>query len=213
MPPPLFTVPFPDGTAPERDIWTTLSSWYFFTSLQPLYFDMVSQDEDANFFILHKFKLIIEPDLNTASIQTLNLSEFTMDDYSYLSLDGFRICEDTLVSCWLYYDYRLGERQRGIYTGLTSPESAHGISHGGLSGKMLLPDIGRKYLLYACPASGRFVRLDDSNSVAVLDLFWYITLFIVAVARKLTYFKRCIKIIQIVSSRFNDWENCQKNIE
>ena len=182
IPPPLIKIPFPEGAAPERHIWTTLSPWYFFTPSQPLYFDMVSQDESADFFILHKFKLIIDDLTNTASIHTINISEFSTEDYTCLVHEDFRICEDTLVSCWFYHDYRLNEYQCGVYIGLTSPrpESAHtaNISHGGPSGRMLLDkkddddgDDELRYMLDGCPPTGRFVRLDGNNNVAVLDYF------------------------------------------
>jgi hypothetical protein len=163
----LITVPFPDGTAPVRRIWNTISSWYF-SSSQSLYFDTVCEE-----FNLHKFQIIVEPDRSTASIHLINTSDLTKEDYICLSPEGYRICEDTLVSCWVYNDYCQSEFKCGVYAGLTSPDSAHGISHGGPSGKMLLPDMGRRYLLNGCPASGRFIRLDGSNlnSIAVLDFF------------------------------------------
>jgi hypothetical protein len=74
------------------------------------------------------------------------------------------ICEDTLVSCW--FDR---EDQFGIYTGSTSAHSA--ISHDGPATRMFLPDIERTDLLFSSPTSGRFVVLDSSNSVTVLDIF------------------------------------------
>ena len=37
--------------------------------------------------------------------------------------------------------------------------------------KMSLRDIEQEYVLFFCPASGRFVRRDSSNQIAVLDLF------------------------------------------
>jgi hypothetical protein len=122
-------------------------------------------------FNLHRFQITVEPDLSSGSLHIIDTSELTANEYLCLSFEDHRICEDTVVSCWVYDDYRQGEYKCGVYTGLTSPDSAHGISHGGHAGKMLLPDIGRRYFLYVCPASGRFVRLDGSNSVAVLDLF------------------------------------------
>ena len=46
------------------------------------------------------------------------------------------------------------------------------ISHSGPASEIFLPNIGLKYDRTLCPASGRLVRVDASNSVAVLDFFW-----------------------------------------
>ena len=81
------------------------------------------------------------------------------------------ICEDALVSCWIYRHGRRNQYECGVYTGLTSARSTNAISHGDPATKMLLPDIEHDYSLILCPASGIFVRLDRSNSVAVLDFF------------------------------------------
>jgi hypothetical protein len=167
MLPPLITVPFPNGTAPgcDIDIWNTISSWYF-SSSRSLYFDIACEE-----FKLHKFQIIVEPDLSTASVHLINTSGLSSEDYACLFTKDYRVCEDTVVSCWVYNDDRPNESRCGVYTGLTSPHSAHGISHGGPSGEMLLPDRGRRHLLSGCPASGRFICYNGNNSVAILDFF------------------------------------------
>ena len=162
--PSLFTIPFPDiSRHPPRKDWNTMSPWYFGSS-QPLYFDMLCQD-----FKLHRFQISLQPDLSAASLHVINVSEQTPHDFDYVIFKNYRICEDTLVSCWTYSDWDY--YQCGIYTGLTSPPFANDISHGGPAAKMLLPDIEYKSVLFLCPASGRVVRLDNNNSVAVLDFF------------------------------------------
>ena len=169
--PPLFKIPFPDGIDlySERIQWNTMSSWYFGSS-QPLYFDILCQDSK-----LHRFQILLEPDLSTASLLLINTSECTPYDFNSVTFQDHRICEDTLVSCWIYSSYndRWDQYQCGVYTGSTSARFSSFISHDGpaLAAKMLLPNNGRKHIFYPCPASGRFVRLDSNNSVAVLDLF------------------------------------------
>jgi hypothetical protein len=167
MPPPLFTIPFPQGITPDFELvavaWNTISSWYFGSS-HPLYFDMMCHRGSS---ILHKFKIILKPDLSSASLQVINTFEATPHDFFYVLFDDYRICEDTLVSCWINeYD-----DQCGVYTGSAS---ANIISQGGPAAKMLLPDSGHYYRLYSvCPASGKLVCLDasDSLNVVVLDFF------------------------------------------
>ena len=125
---------------------------------------------------LHRFKLIVEPDLSDASLHVIHTSEPTPHNFDKVSFQSYRICEDALVSCWKIYG-RPAEDLCGVYTGLTSARFANVISHGGPAAKMLLPDrdIGPDYRLFSCPASGRFILLDRSNGTFVLDFFWYIT--------------------------------------
>ena len=156
---PLFTIPFPDGMAldPAHTGWKMVSSWYFGSS-HPFYIDMLCQD-----YKRHRFQITLKPDPSTASLHPINASELFPLDAESTFFQGYRICQDTFVSFWRY-----NEHCRGLYTGLISARSSNVISHYGPAAKMLLPDFGREYVLYA---SGRFVRLDTGNSVAVLDFF------------------------------------------
>ena len=163
MPPPLFTIQFPP-LHHARLRWNRISSWYFGSS-HPLYFDMICQGSK---FL--RFQIMLKSDLSTASLQFINTSELSPYDFDYVFFQDFRICEDTLVSCWFYDDHDDPDQyQCGVYTGLTSRFAV--ISHGGPATKMLLPNIGRRFLLFSCPASGRFVLVDSTNSVSVVDLF------------------------------------------
>ena len=166
--PPLFTIPFPDGIELHSKLirWNPISSWYFGSS-QPLYFDALCQDSR-----LHRFQIILEPDLNAVSLIVINTSELAPHDFDDVIFDDYLICEDTLVSLWSY----AGQDQLGcgVYTGLTSTRFANLISHGGPAAKVLLPDsfIGDGDYIYCCPASGRFVCLEDGiDGLAVLDFF------------------------------------------
>ena len=157
--PPLFTIPFPDiSLRPVRFYWNTISSWYFGSS-QPLYFDMLCQDSK-----LHRFQVLLQPDLSAASLHVMNISEQTAHDFKYVSFEDYRICEDTLVSCWTL-DSKPG---CGVYMSLPF---ANGISHGGPAAKRLLSGIG-DCVPYLCPASGRIVRLDKERSRADLYDFF-----------------------------------------
>ena len=160
--PPLFTIPFPDGIELdfERLRWNKIDPWYLGFS-QPLYLDVSSRDSSSK---LHRFQIMLKPDLSTASLHVINTLTFT-HDFNGVIFKDYRICEDTLVSCWSHWDRLEG----GVYTGLTSARFANFSSHDGPAAKMPLPDIGSEYNLCCCPASGRFVRLDYSNRVAVLD--------------------------------------------
>ena len=164
--PPLFTLPFPDGMAPHltHDGWKTVSSWYFGSS-HPFYFDMLCQDAKR-----HRFQIKLKSDLSTASLHVINASELfppDSDPFRGPTLSqGYRICEDTLVSFWRYHT-----NYCGLYTGLISTRFSNVISRCGPAAKMLLPDFSQEYVLYPCPASGRIVRLDARGHVAVLDFF------------------------------------------
>ena len=169
VPSPLFTIPFPDGIGlyPPHIRWKMISSWYFGSS-HPIYFDTLCPGSKLN-----RFQIVLKPDLSTPSLHVINTSELTPHDFDYVFFQDYRICEDTLVSCWSYHNERDPSRsQYGVYTGLTSARFADVISHGGPAAKMLFPDIGCRYLSHcSCPASGRFVLLDSNNNLAVLDLF------------------------------------------
>ena len=156
--PPLFTIPFPDEIVLHSKIirWKTISSWYFGSS-QPLYFDKLCQNSK-----LHRFKIMLKPDLSTASLHIVNNSEVTPHNFNFGS-ENYRICEDTLVSCWIY------DGHCGVYTGLTS-RFANVTWSGDLALTMFTSDMGCQYPPQLCPASGRFILLGRDN-VAVLDVF------------------------------------------
>ena len=67
MPPPLFTLPLSDGIVRLNEWirWKTLPSWHFGSSLS-LYFDILCVNSD-----LHKFQIMLEPDLSTASLHVI----------------------------------------------------------------------------------------------------------------------------------------------
>ena len=162
---PLFTIPFQDGIQVILDSkiikWKTISSWYF-SSSHPFYFDLVAFLDSK----LHRFKLIVKPDLSDASLHVINTSERTPYNFFDTSFGSYRICEDTLVSWWI--DHYPGGYRCGVYTGLTSARFSDIISHGPVA-RVLLPDIGCNYHPFSCPATGRFVLLARSNRVLVLD--------------------------------------------
>ena len=113
---------------------------------------------------------MLKPDLSTASLHFINTSEFTPHDFKHVFFEDYRICEGTLVFYWTSYYGSL--TQCGLYTGSTSAARfANIISQGSPAAKMLLPGIGCR--LYLCPASCRFVVIDDTdiNRVGVVDLF------------------------------------------
>ena len=161
--PPLITIAFPPdkiNLRPDFSEWRMNSSWYFGSS-DRLYFDMISEDISKR----HRFQISLKPDLSSASLHAINTSGLTpLDVHEFF--EGYRICEDTLVSFW-FYDNDEGMHRFEIHTESTS---ANIISHSGT--KMLLSDFWRlTYIIYPCPASGRFVRLDSRNRVAILDFF------------------------------------------
>jgi len=162
--PPLITIAFPPdkiNLRPNIFGWKMISSWCF-CSTDHLYFDMISLGEDIS--KRHMFQIKLKSDLSSASLHAIN----TIDVHDFI--EGYRICEDTLVSFWFYYKDG-GMHCCEIYTESTSPCFANVDSRIGPT-KMLLPDIGGLgYVYYPCPTSGRFVRLDTSHSVAVLDFF------------------------------------------
>ena len=158
---------------------------------------------------------MLEPDLSTASLHVISASEVTPHNFIYTFFEDYRICEDTLVSCWIRDDPARPEQyQCGVYTGLTSARFSNFISHGGPAAKMLLPDIEYEYVHYLCPASGRYVRMDSSSSVVVFDFFWYnkllLTFVVIMVAQILICGILPIISSMIVVSSFLKWK--QKNV-
>ena len=152
--------------------WKTICSWYFGSSESPpLYFDMLSLRD----LKLHRFKIILKPDLSTASLHVINFTEFNRR--IEFDFGDYRICEDTLVTGWTDND-RDPSRSRdfhscSVYTGSTS--AGHGYASNGGSGivNMLLPQAvllpGSCTLISFCPASGRFVNM-HSRQVVVHDV-------------------------------------------
>ena len=132
---PIFTIPFPDGIILHSKLisWKTISSWYFGSS-QTLYFDALCRDRK-----LHRFQIMLKPDLSTASLQVINASEVTPYDFYDNSFQSNRICDDTLVSC------SFSHRKCGVYMGLMSACFSNVISRGHPAVKMTLPDIGHEY--------------------------------------------------------------------
>ena len=165
--PPLFTITYPNGLAlhnahVERKM---VSSWYSDSSNPFFYFDMLCRDSKR-----HRFQIKLKPDLSSASLHDIyaSYSKYYPLHNGSTFFQGYRICEDTLVSWHL-----IGHYDRYLYTGLISATSTFSnvISHSGPASHILLPDIGLQYHLSLCPASGRLVRLDASNRVAVLGFF------------------------------------------
>ena len=157
---PLFTTPFPE-LHPALIRFNTISSWYFGSS-RPLFFDMLCQDSK-----LRRFQIILEPDLSTASLRVVNISELTPLIFEYIRFQEYTICEDALVSCHKNSRYE----KWGVYMGSMSGRPANIVSLGGLEVNRMLSDINHKYIFFSCPTSGRFVRLDSRNTIAVLDFF------------------------------------------
>ena len=178
---PLFAIPFPDGIVPHCEVigWNTVDSWYLGSS-HPLYFDMLLCRHSR----LHRFKLIVESDLSDASLHFINTSDPTPHNFDEVSFQSYRICEDTLVSCWIEecqwsneYDPIPMTYRYGVYTGLTSTRFSNLISHDVPAAKILLPGTRYDYCcIFLCPASGRFVLkvmdgTPQSSSLFVLDFF------------------------------------------
>ena len=174
--PPLLIIPLPVDIKidPNFSKWNTISSWYFGSS-QPLYCDLLGPGST-----IHRFQIVIEPDLSTASLHVINTPEITPYDFTKVYLPAYMICEDTLVSYFIISNYNRDTRQyqyqTSLYTGLTTANGI--ISHSGPAANMLLSDIGPGFgprcSLFPCPASGRFVlQVDsgDSDSITVLDFF------------------------------------------
>ena len=109
---------------------------------------------------LHRFKILLKPDLSTASLQVISASELTPYDLKRVFFQSYRICEDTLVSC-------ITNPQCQVHTGLTS-NSLMAI----LQPRCVTYYWGWIRLFVSCPASGKFVLLhEDNTTVVVLDIF------------------------------------------
>jgi hypothetical protein len=179
--PTTFTIPFrvPGDIDLHPIGWKTMSSWYF-SSSNPIYFDMICEE-----YTLHRFQITLQPDLSSASLLFVKTSKLSENDFEYvITAQDCRICEDSLFSCWFYdthdtpfspwfldsdgFDEKAVQYQIefGLYTGLKFNHFP--ISY---SGPLILPDFGGRFTLLWCPTSGRFVvvLLDQSNSLVIFD--------------------------------------------
>lgn len=121
--PPLFTIPIPDEFV-HRDHseqlkgLKTCSSWYFGST--SLYFDMFFRKP-------YRFQIILKPDFSTASLHVTNppkcpgqVCSCDITDTIFHRVQDYRICDDTLVSCWFYNDNQPGQYNCGVYMGSKS---------------------------------------------------------------------------------------------
>jgi hypothetical protein len=113
---------------------------------------------------------MLNPDLSTASLHVTNTSELASRDFYWQYLQKYRICEDTIVRCGILNGCLQGghyQLECGVYVGLTPIRFV--IWYDGPAPK----DVGyapEVYLLFSCPASGRFAVADRRKNVVVLDL-------------------------------------------
>ena len=159
MIPPLFKIPFPDGILRHTRIlrWITISSWYFGSNWESLYFDNLYRDSR-----LQRFKIIIKPDLSDATLHVINTSEIFSDDSDLIESletngigEGYRICEDALVYFWN------NSMTLGTYTGMTSAPFINIVTRWD----------EQLEVESLCPTSGRFVYCTNNRRIAVVDLF------------------------------------------
>ena len=115
---------------------------------------------------IQRFKIVIKPDLNDASLHVINTPENISDDLvdsleAVRVREEYRICEDALVYFWNNH------KTWGAYTGLTSAPFTKIVTRWDAHVKSL------------CPASGRAIcRTDDGvggrkkrRRIVVVDLF------------------------------------------
>ena len=120
-----------------------ISSWYS-GSLHPLCFDTLRTEDHYNTPQDSKSQRVqimlnLKLDLSTASLH-VNTSEVTPHNFNDVFFQDWRICEDTLFTCWW--------NQSGIYTQLMSIRFDNVISHAGPVVKMSPPDNRREYCLF-----------------------------------------------------------------
>ena len=154
--PPLFKIPFLVGIVRQTQIckWMLPSSWYF-ECWESIYLGMLFSDSK-----IQRFKVVIKPDLNDASLHFINKHEIISNELmgfirpSELHHERYMICDDALVYFW-----GNNESNWGAYAGLTSP----------LTNVVTLWN-GRVSSL--SPTSGRIVYRDNEpGSIVVVDLF------------------------------------------
>ena len=159
---PLFTIPLPDGIVHQSKPMglKTFQSWYFGPKSDmffPKYSKVITSE-------VYRFQIILKVDLSAASLH-VNSSESRVwpGDFVSLHKQDYRICDDTIVSCWFYIDHdNPGQYNCGVYMGLNFTRFAV-ISHGGPALEKSFLSSLHHYRLFSCPASGRFVLLDVNN--------------------------------------------------
>ena len=162
--PPLFTVPLPDDIVHHSKPMglKTFQSWYFGPT--SLYFDNFFQNIPR--FILVRY-IGSKSCSNPTSVLPLHVnsseSRVWPGDFVSLHKQDYRICDNTIVSCWFYSDHdHPGQYNCGVYMGLNFTRFAV-ISHGGPALEKSFLSSLHHYRLFSCPASGRFVLLDVNN--------------------------------------------------
>ena len=161
--PPLLAISFPDKAVPLRG-WRTTSPWYYSFS-NTLYFDMLHEDAT-----LLRFRILLEPDLNSSTLHLVNILEINCDDFLHDMAKDCNICESSLFSCRLYDDSLSG---RSWHHDLTLIHF-FSASHSSPIAKVIFPELSGMYHLLSCPATGRLMvlfDLDGSNKLVELDLY------------------------------------------
>jgi len=165
---PLFTIPYPDDIDLRLVRWKTMSSWYLGSS-NPLHLDALHRD-----CALHRFQLILNPNLTSASLRLKNSSILSPEDYPNVTQCDYTICENSAISVWFddpsvlkWYDGLDGSgKNASVQKGGVLMGSA--ITRFALVDRVL--DFGRsRYQLLSSAASGRVVLQDQNQNLVVFD--------------------------------------------
>ena len=153
----LFTIPIPDAIVHHSGPveLKTLHSWYFGST--SLYFDMFFGGDYSK---LYRFQIILKADLSTAFLHVINSSErrITPRDFSFVILQDYRLCDDTIISYWFYDDHdHPGQYNCGVYMGLNFSRFAIASSRTAvLHSKSHYPTLG---MIIAFPLAPHLVDL------------------------------------------------------
>lgn len=164
----LFRTTFPDYLGRKNGhyyYWRAISSWYY-GSPQPLHFSVSGPDST-----IHNFEIVVKPDLSHFSLQAMNTCRIPdhSDFFNIFSRLSDRICEDTLVSCWMI---KKTEICRVHIRSMTSASGPAGVISS--DGSMVVDILGcgtERSGISLCPVSGRFVHWDRNNKVFVVHFF------------------------------------------
>ncbi|KAF8156018.1 hypothetical protein B0H34DRAFT_715829 [Crassisporium funariophilum] len=137
-----------------------LGGWYFGHSASlstGLYYDVI----DPSLSKIRRFQITLNPDLTEGAITLLNTIQMPVLSSNPPSYHSHRICEDTLVACWVR------ERQGGpgqtIFQAYTASIAPPPCAHPSQTINNLSPLCKYYQEICFCPTSSRLVYLDFTD--------------------------------------------------
>ena len=164
--PTLFRVPLLDDLG-DFVRWGAITRWYSGSS-RSLYCNAFCKASK-----LYGLEIAIKPGRSDVSFRVIHTCQITDHEFRLMPYIGYRICDDTLVSCWGPRRTRGRVHVRPISSHPVIPISGDPIAlYIYLSGSS--EELELEGRIASCPVSGRLAHpTEDNNKIVILDYLPY----------------------------------------